>query len=385
MGFPLEAAGIGFNELAAGSQESKHRPLFRRERRGKGLKKMIEMKKQFHRCPEDIAKKEEIFYISLGLVSEAGLERLHRRTAGKGVLHHPIRRRRFIWRQSGQILAITVKNTGCHLATPHPTRARETGMKVRNTITFIISKNYGPSLSLGLPLWLVYLGGLAMMGIVASLAGLSLMYMLSIPRLQQLELETRRLKEEVETLRDQLLSVNQKAFDRKQVVFAKRRRRSPRVVTLPPVRGTGISGDGLYQPPYRVLSYTMRLNGKRMELRLTLESILPPENNAGGFVFAILENQDKNPVQYLSSPPVETNPEGFPLTYKSGAPFYRARRKMSFRRRMRRKSVQEYFTHVTLYLFSVRGGLMLKERYKLNQDMFFDSKPVVVFHKTKNL
>ena len=82
-GFPREVAGIGIGELAAGSQESKHRPLFRRERRGKDLKKMIEMKKQFHRCPEDIAKKEEIFYISLGLVSEAGLERLHRRIDGK--------------------------------------------------------------------------------------------------------------------------------------------------------------------------------------------------------------------------------------------------------------------------------------------------------------
>lgn len=258
-------------------------------------------------------------------------------------------------------------------------------MKVRNTITFIISKNYGSSLSLGLPLWLVYLGGLAMMGMVVSLAGLSLMYLLSIPRIQQLELETRRLKEEVEILRDQLLSSNQKAFDEKRFLVIKRRPKPLRAATNLPARGTGISGDGLYQPPYRVLSYTMRLNGKRMELRLDLESILPPENNAGGFVFAILENQDKNPVQYLSSPPVETNPEGFPLTYKSGAPFYRARRNMKFRRRMRRKSVQDYFTHVTLYLFSVRGGLMLKERYKLNQDMFFDSKPVVVFQKIKNL
>ena len=258
-------------------------------------------------------------------------------------------------------------------------------MKVRNTITFIISKNYGPSLSLSLPLWLVYLAGLAMMGMVVSLAGLSLMYLLSIPRIQQLELETRKLKEEVEILRDQLLSASQKAFDRKRVVFSKKGPKFPRVATIPPVRGTGISGDGLYQPPYRVISYTMRLNGKRMELRMELESITSPENNAGGFVFAIFENNDKNPVQYLSSPPVETNPEGFPLTYKSGAPFYRVRRKMNFRRRMRRKSVQEYFTHVTLYLFSVRGGLMLKERYKLNQDMFFESKPVAVFQKIKNL
>ena len=258
-------------------------------------------------------------------------------------------------------------------------------MKVRNTITFIISKNYGPSLSLSLPLWLVYLGGLVMMGIVGSLAGLSLMYLLSIPRIQQLELETRKLHEEVESLRDQLLSANQKAFDRKRVVLTKSRPKSPRVAAKPSVRGTGISGGGLYQPPYRVISYTMRLDGKRMEFGLNLESIIPKENNAGGFVFAILENNDKKPIQFLSSPPVETNPEGFPLTYKSGAPFYRARRKMKFRRRMRRKSVQEYFTHVTLYLFSVRGGLMLKERYKLNQDMFFDTKPVAVFHKTKNL
>lgn len=258
-------------------------------------------------------------------------------------------------------------------------------MKVRNTITFIISKNYGPSLSLSLPLWLVYLGGLAAMGAVASLAGLSLMYLLSFPRIQQLELETRRLKVEVESLRDQLLSANQKAFDKKREALAGKQWKSSPNAAKTPAPGTRIHGDGLYQPPYRIISYTMRLDGKRMEFTLNLESIIPPENNAGGFVFAILENNDKKPVQFLSSPPVETNPEGFPLTYKSGAPFYRARRKMKFRRRMRRKSVHEYFTHVTLYLFSVRGGLMLKERYELNQDMFFDSKPVVVFHKTKNL
>ena len=111
-------------------------------------------------------------------------------------------------------------------------------MKVRNTITFIISKNYGPSLSLSLPLWLVYLAGLAMMGMVVSLAGLSLMYLLSIPRIQQLELETRKLKEEVEILRDQLLSASQKAFDRKRVVFSKKGPKFPRVATITPVRGT---------------------------------------------------------------------------------------------------------------------------------------------------
>lgn len=257
-------------------------------------------------------------------------------------------------------------------------------MKVRSTITFIISKNYGSSLSLSLPLWLVYLGGLAVTGAVVSLTALSLMYLLSLPRIQQLELETRKLQREVESLRDRLLSANQKAFDKKRVVFTKKRRKSTLIASKPPVRDTGISGEGLYQPPYRVISYTIRLNGKRMEFNLNLESLIPPENNAGGFVFAILENEDKRPVQFLSSPPVETNPEGFPLNYKSGQPFYRTRRRMKFRRRMRRNSVQEYFTHVTLYLFSTRGGLMLKERYKLNQDMFFDSKPVVVFHKIKN-
>jgi len=63
--------------------------------------------------------------------------------------------------------------------------------------------------------------------------------------------------------------------------------------------------------------------------------------------------------------------------YKLGIRFTRIRDSVMFRRKVRRSSDDEYFTHVSLYLFSVRGGLLLRERFELERDLFFKDQPVI--------
>ena len=74
---------------------------------------------------------------------------------------------------------------------------------------------------------------------------------------------------------------------------------------------------------------------------------------------------------------MNTNTEGFPETYKMGVRFTRIRDAVSFHGKVKRQSDDDYFTHVTLYLFTVRGGLLLRERFELERDLFFKEQPVV--------
>ncbi|MCZ6533852.1 MAG: hypothetical protein O7A08_12930 [SAR324 cluster bacterium] len=46
------------------------------------------------------------------------------------------------------------------------------------------------------------------------------------------------------------------------------------------------------------------------------------------------------------------------------------RKSVTYRRKVRRRSQDEYFTHVTLYLFSLRGGLLVKDRFELEREIF---------------
>jgi hypothetical protein len=46
------------------------------------------------------------------------------------------------------------------------------------------------------------------------------------------------------------------------------------------------------------------------------------------------------------------------------------RNAVTYRRKVRRRSPEDYFTHVTLYLFSLRGGLLVKDRFELERELF---------------
>jgi len=249
-------------------------------------------------------------------------------------------------------------------------------MRVQNSVTFIISKNYGRPLSWSLPVWRVYVGGVALSVLLLLLALLSVLYVFSYQRVRQMEDETKRLRQERNALREKALSANQEAFEAKERAFLARARQGGATPVAAEQDLALRFGDEQYQPPIRIGALTTRVDGRSVEVSFRLENQGDASSNRGGFLFAIFENDDKNPVQFMATPSVNTNSDGFPETYKLGIRFTRIRDAVTFRRKVRRQSADEYFTHVSLYLFSVRGGLLLRERFELERDLFFKDQPV---------
>ncbi len=249
-------------------------------------------------------------------------------------------------------------------------------MKVQNTITFIISRNYGRALSASLPAWAVVLAGVVAVVLLVGMLTLSFLYVASYTRFRQVEQERRELLRERDALREQIHSANQGALERKERLFLARF--EPAEGAEGGAGGSELSSylEDLYQPPIVVASLTTRVTHRTIEVAFRLVN-QGDENNRGGFLYAIFENDDRDPTEYQPSPAVKTNAEGFPQTYKSGVRFTRIRNAVTFRRRVRRGSEEEYFTHVTLYLFSVRGGLLIKERFELDRELFSQDQPAV--------
>lgn len=256
-------------------------------------------------------------------------------------------------------------------------------MKVQNNLTFIVSRNYGHPLSFSLPVWRVYVGATAGLILTSGMILLSLMYIFSSSKFHQMERDYQKMQEERDSLREQVVSVNLRLFQAKEelLLAGLSQGASPKAG----IEGEGGFGGDLYVPPLRIESYTTRVNGKSVEISFRVINQGDAKGSGGGFLFAIFENEEKTPIVFVPTPRVKTNDEGFPQTYKSGTYFGRVRRAATLRRRFKRKSKEEYFTHVTLYMFSVRGGLMLKERYPLEKDLFFKKVPVAKTQKTSNL
>ncbi|MDH4247264.1 MAG: hypothetical protein OEW39_05555 [Deltaproteobacteria bacterium] len=244
---------------------------------------------------------------------------------------------------------------------------------MKDTVTFIISRNYGRSLSLSLPALQVYIGGAAAAVLLLVMFLLSLMYLVTYPRIRSIESEFENLRKERDALRDQVLSANQDAWEAKEAEWQARLEKKDETQ---PVQVAGSDGEGQYLQPVRVDSLTTRVNGSSVEVAFRLENE-GDEVNRGGYLYVIFENNEREPVEYNATPGVATNEDGFPQSYKSGIRFTRFHDAATFRRMIRRASATEYYTHVTLYLFTVRGGLMLKERFELDRDLFMQDRPVV--------
>lgn len=250
-------------------------------------------------------------------------------------------------------------------------------MRVQNTVTFIISKNYGRPLSVSVPVWGVYAGGTALVLLLALLVAMSALYLLTYQRVRQMEHETEQLRRQRDALREQVLSANQEAYEARERAFLVRGREPGETPEPEHEDYTLHFGDELYEPPIRVTAYSVRVTRRTVEVSFRLKNQGDPSNNRGGFLFAIFENDEAAPTEYEATPTVKTNPEGFPEAYKMGIRFTRIRDAVTFRRKLRRHSDDEFYTHVTLYLFSVRGGLLLRERFELERDLFFKEQPVV--------
>ena len=249
-------------------------------------------------------------------------------------------------------------------------------MKVENTFTFIISKNHGRSLSFSMSSRHVYLAFLMAALLALTMLVLSLLYLLSYPRFKEMKNDYENLRQERNALREQILSSNQEALAEKESLWLVRFEDKTEGAGDNDSSITGLFGEDIYDPPIKVDTLTTRVNGRLVEVAFRLVNA-GDEHNRGGFLYAIFENNEKDPVEFVSTPPVNLNEEGFPQTYKTGIRFTRIRTAVTFRRKVQREAAKDYFTHVTLYLFTVRGGLMLKERFELERDLFMQEKPVV--------
>lgn len=243
-------------------------------------------------------------------------------------------------------------------------------MKAQNTLTFIISRNYGHPLSFSLPVWRVYLGGALAVLLIIVLLGMSVLFLGAYPRMLNLERERDELKNERDALRGQILSANQKFFDLREeaVLLASGGAAPPRGAVR--ARESRDSSASDYVPPIKITSIKTRVDPKWVEVVFRIARQGDPGNNRGGFLIAVFENDDANPARFVPSPAVDVNPEGFPATYKVGVRFPRVRNAVTYRRKVRRRSPEDYFTHVTLYLFSLRGGLIVKDRFELKRELF---------------
>jgi len=242
-------------------------------------------------------------------------------------------------------------------------------MKVSETYTFIVSRVYGPPVSVSLSAWRVYLGlGTAAVLLCAMLV-MSLLFIATFPRMHHIERERDELRKQRDALQEQILSSNQEAFETREDLFvqaAYKATQGTQQESLATERDT----EDVYQPPVRITQVTTKVDRRRVEVVFRISEVSQSQDNRGGFLFAVFENHDKNPIEYAASPTVGVNQEGFPQTYKAGVRFPRVRRSVTYRRRVKLENPNDYFTHITLYLFSLRGGLLVKDRFALDPDLF---------------
>ncbi len=242
-------------------------------------------------------------------------------------------------------------------------------MKVTRTFTFIISRNFGHPLTWNVEAWRVYAGGGAAGFVLLAMAALSMMYLLLQPQMEEMERSIQELQRERDTLRDQIHAADRDAFSGKERLWAEAGREQQATPTAA-FSGRGFFDDDRYIPPLRLDNFRARVDRRSVEVAFRIVSQGRPGRLRGGFLFAIFENQDKSPTAYAASPKVDVNDKGFPLLYKSGIRFSRVRTAQTYRRRVSRSAGEGYYTHATVYLFSLRGGLLAKERYALARDLF---------------
>lgn len=242
-------------------------------------------------------------------------------------------------------------------------------MKVQQTFTFIVSRNFGHPITWNVQAWRVYMGGALALAAIFILALLSSLYLLTFAHMRELERERNELELERDVLRDEVHAQSQSSFEAKDKAWPAIARSEIRLA--PSVaQSAAVLDESLYTPPFRIETFEARASRTSVEASFRIASQGDPTRNGGGFLFVIFENNNESPPRYVSSPPGDVNEEGFPQLYKSGIRFARVRNAQTYRRNVTKRGAEETFSHVTVYLFSLRGGLLAKERYALDPNLF---------------
>lgn len=242
-------------------------------------------------------------------------------------------------------------------------------MKVHNVLTLIVTKNYGRPHTWSLPAWKLYAGGAAVGAMVLLLVGLSLLCLIVWPRWRSAEESLRQLRRERDALREQVLSLNQEALEAKERQRFGLAALDPDEDEAEADTADALGGAG-YQAPFRITSLTARIVRSNLEVGFLVESQDRGRSNRGGYLFTVFENQDAKPPTFAAGPGIQINDSGFPESYKEGAVFPRVVESLSLRRRYHLETPGEYYTHVTVYVFSLRGGLIAKERFPIDRSVF---------------
>lgn len=242
-------------------------------------------------------------------------------------------------------------------------------MKVHSVLTLIVSKNYGHPHTWSLPAWKVYAGGAALGTVLFVLVGLSLLCAVVWPRWRDAEESLRQLRQERDTLRGQVLSLNQEALEAKE-------KQSLGQVALDAGADdedtdiAAASDGAASEAPIRITSLTARVVRPYLEVGFLVKNEDPGRSSRGGYLFTVFENQDVKPPTFTAGRGIQINDSGFPESYKEGAVFPRVGQSLELRRRYRLETPGEYYTHVTVYVFSLRGGLIAKERFPIDRSVF---------------
>jgi len=242
-------------------------------------------------------------------------------------------------------------------------------MKPNDTVTLIVTRNYGRPHTWSLPTWKVYAGSAVTAAVAGVLMLLGLAFLVFYPHYQQTRHNLRELERERDALRQQVLSVNQESYHAKERGAAAEET-ADADAKLQDVVPASLAAAESYAPPLRIGGLNTRLTRNHLEFSFQLLSADKGRSNRGGFLFTVFENQDVTPPQFLISPTASINDQGFPQFYKEGLIFPPIRDSVNIRRSVRLETPDTYFTHVTIYLFSPRGGLIAKERFQLDRSVF---------------
>ena len=238
---------------------------------------------------------------------------------------------------------------------------------MQKMITLIISRNYGPPLAFNIPLRRLITTSVVLLGVLGVLVYATLTNLVHSAQNQRLKLEIERIRQQFKILQEQNEASNQRAYERKTHAFYSAHQKPPQAATnLANLSANNTQQN--YQIPIQVAKASARANRKRLEVVFQLRKTPNAPLNLGGYLFVVFTNAENFPNTHTSAPQAKINPAGFPQYYKYGAYLPPFRRSLQVRKSIRHK--QQRFSYITLYIFSGRGGLVLRERFALGPSLF---------------
>ncbi len=235
-------------------------------------------------------------------------------------------------------------------------------MNWRKLITLIISVDEGRSFYWSLPCWRLLLWASMGAFCLGLLLFVSIDYLFAHGRLNNLQAQLADITKQAQAFEKRLFFADKRNFESSY---------------SPPA----VEGDEDYQLPLSLKSARAWVGSNTVELDFVLQlrstgssyggdSLSNVPSPLSGTMVAVLANEDETPVQYLSIPRMNVTERGFPSNRFAGIHFYQVRRKLHFRRRVSLSVNRDYFTHVLLYVFSSRGGIIWHQRFKMEREWF---------------